>query len=180
MVNSDASTTAGRPRPRRPRLPARAAYALHRLLRPTALTRALAAFLERRPLLYRWFTAGERVSKKALFGCAMCGQCALPTTGYACPMTCPKQLRNGPCGGVSADGACEVYPELRCVWVIAYERAEASGHAGDLDLLQRATDNRQWERSAWTNHWLGRDEGIAVDLREALAEGAGIPVRGAR
>ena len=38
----------------------------------------------------------ERTARSALFGCRMCGQCALPATGYACPMTCPKQLRNGP------------------------------------------------------------------------------------
>ena len=57
----------------------------------------------------------------------MCGQCALPVTAYACPMTCPKQLRNGPCGGVGMDGSCEVYPGMRCVWLMAYERADVGG-----------------------------------------------------
>ena len=38
----------------------------------------------------------------------MCGQCVLHSTGMTCPMTCPKTLRNGPCGGVREDGDCEV------------------------------------------------------------------------
>ncbi|MEO3798545.1 methylenetetrahydrofolate reductase C-terminal domain-containing protein [Nonomuraea sp. B1E8] len=69
-----------------------------------------------------------------------CGQCALPDTGY----TCPKQLRNGPCGGVAADGRCEVHPDLVCVWVTAIERAQGAGHGADLDLLQRPVDHREW------------------------------------
>ena len=52
----------------------------------------------------------------------MCGQCALPVTGYVCPMGCPKELRNGPCGGVGGDGSGEVNPERRCDWVDAYDR----------------------------------------------------------
>ena len=55
----------------------------------------------------------------------MCGQCVLHDTGMTCPMTCPKTLRNGPCGGVREDGHCEVKPEMRCVWVKAYGRAES-------------------------------------------------------
>ena len=54
----------------------------------------------------------------------MCGQCVLHDTGLTCPMTCPKTLRNGPCGGVRANGNCEVKPEMRCVWLKAYERSE--------------------------------------------------------
>jgi Methylene-tetrahydrofolate reductase C terminal len=150
----------GRPRPTRPQPPARATYRLGRLLRPNAAYRTLATWLERSPRALRLFTATERRGKEAMFGCRMCGQCALPATGYACPMTCPKQLRNGPCGGVSMDGGCEVYPEQRCVWVIAYERAEGAGHAADLARLQRPVDHRQTGRSSWVNYWLGRDEDL--------------------
>jgi methylenetetrahydrofolate reductase (NADPH) len=53
----------------------------------------------------------------------MCGQCVLHSTGMTCPMNCPKTLRNGPCGGVREDGHCEVKPEMRCVWLKAYERS---------------------------------------------------------
>ena len=59
--------------------------------------------------------------KGALFDCRMCGDCALSKTGMSCPMNCPKGMRNGPCGGVRADGQCEVYPAMPCVWVKAYE-----------------------------------------------------------
>ncbi|MBF6309362.1 methylenetetrahydrofolate reductase C-terminal domain-containing protein, partial [Nocardia farcinica] len=43
---------------------------------------------------------GEVVLKGWIFNCQMCGQCILHSTGMTCPMTCPKKLRNGPCGGV--------------------------------------------------------------------------------
>ena len=50
----------------------------------------------------------EKAVKGVLFDCQMCGQCVLSSTGMSCPMNCPKTLRNGPCGGVRADGNCEV------------------------------------------------------------------------
>ena len=63
----------------------------------------------------RVFVSTERASKGAIFDCRMCGQCVLHSTGMTCPMTCPKNLRNGPCGGVRANGHCEVIPGMRCV-----------------------------------------------------------------
>jgi len=146
------------PQPKRPRLTGRAGYALHAVLAVNKLYRRFAAVLEHRPRLYRWFTKGEQVTKERLFGCRMCGQCALPATGYTCPMTCPKQLRNGPCGGVSPTGLCEVHPDVRCVWVMAFERAEQAGHGSDLDLLHRPVDHRERNRSSWVNYWQGRDD----------------------
>ncbi|WP_084508754.1 methylenetetrahydrofolate reductase C-terminal domain-containing protein [Nocardia pseudovaccinii] len=135
---------------------------MHTLLATNHAYRWLATRLERAPRAYRAFTAVERASKERLYGCRMCGQCALPTTGYACPMTCPKQLRNGPCGGVFPDGRCEVQPEMRCVWVIAHERATRAGHGSDLNLLQRPVDHREHNRSSWVNYWLGRDDALAT------------------
>ena len=63
----------------------------------------------------------ERAAKHLFFDCKMCGQCALSSTGMACPTNCTKQMRNGPCGGVRANGACEVNPAMRCVWVDAID-----------------------------------------------------------
>lgn len=71
--------------------------------------------------LERPVAAIEQRVKGALFDCRMCGECVLSSTGMSCPMNCPKALCNGPCGGVRADGKCEVYPEMPCVWVKAYE-----------------------------------------------------------
>jgi Methylene-tetrahydrofolate reductase C terminal len=56
--------------------------------------------------------------------------------------------------------SCEVYPERRCVWVEAYERAAAQGRADDLRLLHRPADHRRWGQSSWLNYWQGRDEGL--------------------
>lgn len=151
------------PHPTSPRAATRSTYRLAPMLRPRAVYRRLAGWLERSPRALRLFTATERRSKETLFGCRMCGQCALPATGYACPMTCPKQLRNGPCGGVSPLGDCEVYPGERCVWLIAHERAEGAGRAADLALLQRPVDHRRTGESSWVNYWLGRDEHLWTD-----------------
>jgi hypothetical protein len=154
---------AGDPRlpvPSAPRLSARHAYLVQGVVRPNWLNKRLGAAVERWPLARRLFTVAERKSKEDLFGCRMCGQCALPVTGYSCPMGCPKELRNGPCGGVGPDGACELYPDRRCVWVAGYERAASEGHAGDLRRLQRPVDHRRFGESSWLSYWAGRDEGL--------------------
>ncbi len=71
--------------------------------------------------LERPVAAIERVAKGALFDCRMCGRCVLSSTGMSCPMNCPKNVRNGPCGGVREGGFCEVEPAMRCVWIEAWE-----------------------------------------------------------
>ena len=152
--------TARPPIPAHPHLGVRVAYRLQRALRPNAGWRWFGARIEASGPARAAFTGAERLVKQDLFGCRMCGQCALPVTGYVCPMGCPKELRNGPCGGVGADGSCEVYPERRCVWVEAYERAASQGRAADLKLLQRPIDHRRWGESSWLNYWQGRDEGL--------------------
>jgi Methylene-tetrahydrofolate reductase C terminal len=144
---------------------ARVAYRLQRAMRPRPFLRWISAGIEASAPARRLFTGAERQTKEALFGCRMCGQCALPVTGYVCPMGCPKELRNGPCGGVGADGRCEVYPDRRCVWVEAYDRAAAQGHAVDLRLLHLPADHRRWGQSAWLNYWQGRDEGLWTETK---------------
>ena len=71
----------------------------------------------------------EKIVKGVLFDCQMCGRCVLSSTGMSCPMNCPKQLRNGPCGGVRANGNCEVIADMPCVWVEA--------HRGNLRMRKR-------------------------------------------
>ena len=47
----------------------------------------------------------ELAFKKPVFGCQACGNCVLGLMEYVCPMTCPKNMRNGPCGGTSTASA---------------------------------------------------------------------------
>lgn len=97
----------------------------------------------------------ERGVKRLLFDCRMCGQCVLSSTGMSCPMNCPKTLRNGPCGGVRPGGFCEVKPEMRCVWVEAWEgaaRMRSDAIRADLPPI----DNRLWGTSSWLNVLRGR------------------------
>lgn len=91
----------------------------------------------------------ERLVKGALFDCNMCGQCALSSTGLSCPMNCPKGLRNGPCGGVRADGNCEVYPQMPCVWVKAYEGSLRMRGGGAIAIPLSPIDHRLKGRSTW-------------------------------
>jgi hypothetical protein len=104
------------------------------------------------------------VGKKAVFDCRMCGQCILHSTGMTCPMTCPKNLRNGPCGGVRANGHCEVKPEMRCIWVEAYERSLHMAHYGDEMLLLQPPVNRRLEG---TSAWVNMLTGAATDVPQA-------------
>ena len=100
--------------------------------------------------LERPVAAVERSVKGLLFDCRMCGQCILSSTGMSCPMNCPKNLRNGPCGGVRADGHCEVRPEMKCVWVDAFAgSARIPGGTEALRQVQHALDRRLQGRSSW-------------------------------
>jgi hypothetical protein len=94
--------------------------------------------------------AVERVVKGLLFDCRMCGQCALSSTGMSCSMNCPKNLRNGPCGGVRANGHCEVDPAMPCVWVLAFEgsRRMRDGSTA-IRFVQPPVDRRLEGRSSW-------------------------------
>ncbi len=99
--------------------------------------------------LERPLAAVERGVKGLLFDCRMCGQCVLSATGLSCPMNCPKNLRNGPCGGVRPDGACEVVPAMRCVWVEAWEGSLRLERGDAIFAVQPPIDHRRWGRSAW-------------------------------
>jgi len=123
------------------------------------LYRALEAVLVALHPLFRWIgyqrlerpvAAVERSVKSLLFDCRMCGQCILSSTGMSCPMNCPKNLRNGPCGGVRANGHCEVRPEMKCVWVEAVAgAARIPGGAQALQEVQVAVDRRLQGKSSW-------------------------------
>jgi hypothetical protein len=100
--------------------------------------------------LERPVAVGERAIKRLLFDCKMCGQCVLSSTGMSCPMNCPKNLRNGPCGGVRSDGGCEVHPEMKCVWHEAVAGSlRISGGVEALQAVQLPVDRRLVGKSSW-------------------------------
>jgi len=89
--------------------------------------------------LYTWV---EFQMKSILFGCRMCGNCVLQETAFICPMTCPKGLRNGPCGG-STPESCSADPSRPCTWYLIYERAERMGRLDRLLEILPPVDGRQ-------------------------------------
>ncbi len=93
--------------------------------------------------------AVEKRVKGVLFDCRMCGQCVLSDTGMSCPMNCPKSLRNGPCGGVRANGHCEVEPDMPCVWVEAWKGSRAMRDGDAILRVQPALDQSLRGSSAW-------------------------------
>jgi hypothetical protein len=110
-------------------------------------------------LLDRLITPVEKVGKEAVFDCRMCGQCILHSTGLTCPMRCPKNLRNGPCGGVRPNGNCEVFPDRPCVWVQAIERAPKLPLWRDhVHHLQPPVNWRLQGTSSWINLFTGDDQ----------------------
>ena len=90
-----------------------------------------------------------KASKGLLFDCQMCGQCALSSTGMSCPMNCPKQLRNGPCGGVRANGNCEVEPDMPCVWVQAWKGSQNMVKGDAIMRVQQPVNQSLRETSSW-------------------------------
>ena len=119
-----------------------------------AMRSALAA-VDRVPALRRAFERVEYWGKRPLFGCEACGNCVLGHMEYVCPQTCPKQMRNGPCGG-TFNGRCEVV-EQECIWVSVYQRAEAVDRVGDLRTFIPAPDRRLRDTASWINYFLTRD-----------------------
>jgi len=74
--------------------------------------------------------------------CRTCGDCILGETGGICPVTrCAKGLFNGPCGGTTLDGKCEVDPNVPCAWFQIHERLEKQGR---LDLIRKIRPAREW------------------------------------
>jgi hypothetical protein len=83
-------------------------------------------------------------------------------------MRCPKQIRNGPCGGTRPDGHCEVYPERACIWWLINERARKLGRQEKLRKYHAPVDRRLEHTSAWMNMFAGRI--LPMDLGKKLKD----------
>ncbi len=100
--------------------------------------------------LDRPVAAVEKVTKGFLLDSQNCGQCIVGFTGLSCPMNCPKKMRNGPCGGVRADGKCEVDPDMTCVWLLAWEgNQRMRKDEFPIQVVQPAVDHQLIGKSAW-------------------------------
>jgi len=112
-------------------------------------------WVDHHPALSSALERAEFVMKSPMFGCEECGNCVLEYTEYVCPQTCPKNLRNGPCGG-TLNGHCEV-EDKQCVWVSVYERARDAGRVEDLKTYVPPRKLELKGTSSWVNYFLNRD-----------------------
>lgn len=110
----------------------------------------------------------EMAFKKPVFNCQECGQCILQHTGMVCPMNCPKQMRNGPCGGPIGD-RCEVYPDRPCVWLKIGDFSRQLGWMNRLEKLQGPVDWSLQGSSAWINLFQGKATPIPLSEKPRSA-----------
>jgi methylenetetrahydrofolate reductase (NADPH) len=117
--------------------------------------RTILRWVDRRPALAKGLERFEFGVKSPVFGCEACGNCVLGRMEYVCPQTCPKHMRNGPCGGTD-NGKCEVV-DKPCIWVSVYERAKAANEIQDLRAFIPAPGRNLKGTSSWINYFLNRD-----------------------
>ena len=76
--------------------------------------------------------------------CSLCGECIQDIFGGICPISrCPKNMLNGPCGGLK-DGKCEINSDMDCVWDLIYKRLKKSGQ---LHLIKDIIKPKNWSKS---------------------------------
>ena len=120
------------------------------------MLRGVFSWIDRRPGLAHKLERAEFAFKSPMFGCQACGNCVLGDMEYVCPQTCPKQLRNGPCGGTN-NGQCEVIPENPCIWVKVYDRAKAADELKLLKVYIPPPVRSLKGTSSWVNYFLDKD-----------------------
>jgi hypothetical protein len=119
------------------------------------LLKRLSAWADKRPAVAAAVERIELAVKKPMFGCRACGNCVLGHMEYVCPQTCPKQMRNGPCGG-TLFGRCEVV-DHPCIWVSVWDRAKAADRVDALKVYVPPPNRSLSGTSSWINYFLDRD-----------------------
>jgi methylenetetrahydrofolate reductase (NADPH) len=144
-----------------------AVYGLSRIFHHMVLTedkmffpllKSVMAWRERKKGIHRSHFL-EHLAKTILYECQDGGDCGLEPAIYTCPMSrCPKNQRNGPCGG-TVDGWCEVYPNERyCIWFKAYHRLKKYNEFYKMDSF--ITVPNDWalnHTSGWGSYTQKRD-----------------------
>jgi methylenetetrahydrofolate reductase (NADPH) len=136
---------------------------------------AIFRWIDKRPKLARGVERFEFAIKSPLFGCQACGNCVLGHMEFVCPQTCPKGMRNGPCGG-TLNGRCEVV-DKPCIWVEVYARATSEKRIDDLKIYIPPRNKSLTGTSSWINYFLERDSRPGqpnFDSRDGGISGPGI------
>jgi ferredoxin len=81
--------------------------------------------------------------------CRACRDCVLGETAGICPVTrCAKSIFNGPCGGTSKDGKCEVSKDTPCAWFEIYERLKKQDRLANIIKLSVPREWRNQTRGS--------------------------------
>ncbi len=121
-----------------------------------AVLRGVLGWVDKHPSAAHALEKAEYSFKSSTFGCQECGNCVLGEMEYVCPMTCPKSMRNGPCGGTH-NGQCEVYPDRACIWVKVYDHAKAANRVEGLKTYLPPRNRALQGTSSYINYYLDRD-----------------------
>lgn len=75
--------------------------------------------------------------------CRTCRECVIGETAGICPITrCAKSVFNGPCGGTSREGKCEVSKDTPCAWYEIFKRLKEQNR---LDNMLKVKPAREWK-----------------------------------
>jgi ferredoxin len=115
------------------------------------------------PSLNTLFLGTEDSPGHFIEACQQCGSCVLGRTAGICPLVrCAKSLLNGPCGG-SADGKCEISPDVPCAWQLIYDRLAEMGRLDEMEEIEPVKD--------WSTSVSGGPRMVDVDAECGIISG---------
>ena len=101
------------------------------------------------PALNTLFVGADRDIGWYEENCRSCGDCVLGEMGGICPVTrCAKSILNGPCGGTSLDGKCEVSKDTPCAWYEIYDRLKKQNRLENILTVKPAREWRNQTRKS--------------------------------
>lgn len=101
------------------------------------------------PALNTIFVGADRETGWYEENCRSCGDCVLGETGGICPVTrCAKSIFNGPCGGTSLEGKCEVSKDTPCAWFEIFERLKKQNRLENIIKIKPAREWRNQTRKS--------------------------------
>ena len=115
------------------------------------------------PALNTLFIGKEESPGHFVEACMQCGSCVLGRTAAVCPLVrCAKSLLNGPCGG-SADGNCEISPDIPCAWQLIYDRLAEMGRLDEMEEIEPVKD--------WSTSVSGGPRAVDIDAECGVVSG---------